>query len=148
MNLTRSSAIRLFKSKLSTRAQRTAFLASFIVIREAKRSRAHRKIELMSWSDDATAWDIAQQLGKIFQDNGDKVSSIERDLNRALLHAEKLPLTLYQEYSQRAVCSFVEALKDYETSNSLLFSAQDEGPKLVGWQPSSVVMRTLQRKVA
>ena len=38
------------------------------------------------------------------------------------------------EYADRATSSFVEALYDYERSNSLLFGDEDEGPKLGGWR--------------
>ena len=40
------------------RARRTAFVARFIVLRESKRTRAHRVIETMEWADQTTAGGI------------------------------------------------------------------------------------------
>lgn len=146
MKMTRSGVIRAVRSRIALRAQRTAFLARFIVLRESRRSRAHRKIEELEWTDETSARDLAESMLRIFQDNGDRPSMVERDIQRALSHAERLPFSLYQEYSARSTLSFVEALSDYERSNTLLFT-EEEGPRLVGWQPPGVIRRVLDRQV-
>ena len=59
--------------KMVNRARRTAFVARFIVLRESKRTKAHRIIEKMSWSDDTTAEELAMMFRQVFIENGDKV---------------------------------------------------------------------------
>ena len=44
------------------KARRTAFVARFIVLRESKRTRAHRVIEMMDWDDQTTAEDLMERF--------------------------------------------------------------------------------------
>ncbi len=125
------------------RARRTAFVARFIVLRESKRSRAHRVIELMEWKDEATAEEIAERFRAAFRSNGDKLSPVERDLRRALEHSRRSINFFIMEYEVRATLSFVEALEDYDRSNVLLFG-DDEKPRPSGWMlPSELRKRKM-----
>lgn len=114
-------------------ARRTAFVARFIVLRESKRTRAHRSVELMSWQHDTTAEELADRIRKEFKQNGDNMTPVERDLKRALAHASRSLNHFIHEYAQRASLSFIEALVDYEKSNILLFGG-DEQPRTGGWR--------------
>lgn len=77
--------------------------------------------------------------------------TVDRDLRRALAHADRLnPLKskekndiheshfslwpLIEEYNKRACSNFIEALFDYERSNKLLFGEEGDQPKLGGWR--------------
>jgi len=115
------------------RARRTAFIARFIVLREAKRSRAHRAIEKMTWQDYASAEDIAEHIRQLFIHNGDNMEPVERDIRRALAHANRSLNHFINEYAQRSTLNFYEALLDYEKSNTLLFGDDEEQPKVGGW---------------
>lgn len=115
------------------KARRTAFVARFIVLREAKRTRAHRVIELMGWEDLTSAEELCTRFRQVFIDNGDNMQPVDRDLRRALGHASRSLNYFISEYSQRATRNFIEALVDYERSNSLLFGS-DEQPKPGGWR--------------
>lgn len=126
------------------RARRTAFIARFIVLREAKRSRAHRTIELMEWSDSATTEDLYQQIRQIFVDNGDNMTPVDRDLRRAMAHSMRSLHYFIHEYSARSTASFIDALFDYERSNKLLFG-EDEQPKLGGWRLPSELSRMREK---
>lgn len=128
-----------FKSSaelIFVKARRTAFLARFIVLRESKRSRAHRKIEEMSWADSTTAEELAKSFYDIFVENNDNLENIERDIRRALEHSSRSIEHFVEEYLKRATTNFVDALEDYDRSNSLLFG-EDEQPKMGGWQLTS-----------
>lgn len=114
-------------------ARRTAFIARFIVLRESKRTRAHRLIEMCEWEDDTTAEELAQQFRKIFLENGDNMTPVDRDLKRAIAHSSRSLNFFISEYAARATTSFIDALYDYERSNSLLFG-NDEQPKPGGWR--------------
>ena len=119
------------------RAKRTAFIARFIVLREGRRSRAHREIERLCWSDEATAEDLYAVFKKAFVNNGDKLQPVERDLRRALEHAQYSADYFYAQYSERSTLSFEEALIDYVRSNNLLFGEEaDSGqaPRTGGWR--------------
>ena len=115
------------------RARRTAFVARFIVLREAKRTRAHRVIELMEWSEDTSAESLADQFRQVFIDNGDNMMPVDRDIRRALGHASRSLNHFVQEYATRATANFIDSLVDYERSNELLFG-QDDQPKPGGWR--------------
>lgn len=115
------------------RARRTAFVARFIVLRESKRTRAHRIIEMMDWSDETTAEELAAQFRDVFVKNGDNMTPVDRDINRALGHSSRSLNHFITEYSARATISFIDALWDYERSNVLLFGS-DEQPKPGGWR--------------
>jgi len=115
------------------KARRTAFVARFIVLREAKRTKAHRIIELMSWEDAASAEDLCARFRQVFVDNGDNMQPVDRDLRRALSHASRSLNYFISEYSSRSTANFIDALIDYERSNSLLFGS-DEQPKPGGWR--------------
>ncbi len=114
-------------------ARRTAFVARFIVLREAKRTKAHRTIEMMSWEANATAEDLAKRFREVFLANGDNMSPVDRDLRRAIAHASRSLSHFVEEYASRATCSFIDALHDYERSNKLLFGAEEQ-PKPGGWR--------------
>ena len=115
------------------RARRTAFVARFIVLRESKRSRAHRVIELMEWDDLASAEDLAARFREVFVENGDNLMPVDRDIRRALAHASRSLNHFVQEYATRATANFIDALFDYERSNTLLFGNEDY-PKPGGWR--------------
>ena len=114
-------------------ARRTAFIARFIVLRESKRTRAHRVIEMMAWEKGTTAEEISERFRQAFLENGDNMMPVERDLRRALAHADRSLNHFISEYVGRATYSFIEALLDYEKSNQLLFG-EDEYPKTGGWR--------------
>lgn len=125
------------------RARRTAFVARFIVLREGKRSRAHRKIEMLRWTPTTSAEELAATIREVFKQNGDKLGGVDRDLRRALGHATKTLSHFVREYESRCSVSFVEALYDYERSNELLFG-HDERPKPGGWR----MPHELEREIA
>lgn len=114
-------------------ARRTAFIARFIVLRESKRSRAHRKIEKLTWRRTTSAEELAETIRGIFRANGDNLVPVERDIVRALAHANRSVNHFIKEYCSRATDNFQEALLDYQRSNTLLFG-EDDQPKLVGWR--------------
>ncbi len=114
-------------------ARRTAFVARFIVLREARRTRAHRLIEKLSWHKETTAEELAEQFRKAFKENGDNMVPVNRDIRRALAHAERSINHFIGEYASRSTLNFVDALVDYERSNKLLFG-EDEQPKTGGWR--------------
>ncbi|MBN8548713.1 MAG: hypothetical protein J0M12_05320 [Deltaproteobacteria bacterium] len=122
------------------RARRTAFVARFIVLRESKRTRAHRVIEMMEWSDSTTAEELAAQFRQVFIDNGDNMTPVNRDINRALGHSSRSLNHFISEYSERATTSFIDALWDYERSNVLLFGSDDQ-PKPGGWRLPKELMK-------
>lgn len=115
------------------RARRTAFVARFIVLRESKRTRAHRVIEMMGWEDLTTVEELYERFRNAFVENGDNMVPVDRDLRRALAHSQRSLKFFVTEYSLRSTNSFIESLYDYERSNSLLFGA-DEQPKPGGWR--------------
>lgn len=116
-------------------AVRTAFVARFIVLREGRRSRAHRLIETMTWNDATTAEELYSRFRQAFLDNGDKLQPVDRDLRRALEHARCSVGHFINQYVGRSTKSFVEALEDYERSNKLLFGDDEqEAPRSGGWK--------------
>lgn len=121
-------------------ALRTAFVARFIVLREGRRSRAHRMIEQMEWATKTTADELANMFRQAFVQNGDKLQPVERDISRALVHAERSASYFREQYKTRATLNFRDALKDYVKSNSLLFGdAEDHAPRSGGWRLPSLV---------
>jgi hypothetical protein len=127
--------------KAILRARRTAFVARFIVLREGKRTRAHRVIELMDWEDLTTVEELAERFRQAFVDNGDNMVPVDRDIRRAMAHSHRSLKFFVSEYSLRSTRSFVEALVDYERSNQLLFGV-DEQPKPGGWRLPHELKRT------
>lgn len=128
------------------RARRTAFVARFIVLRESKRTKAHRVIEMMDWPDSTTVEELAQKFRQVFLDNGDNMTPVDRDLKRALAHASRSLNHFVQEYAARSTISFIDALYDYERSNQLLFGAEDY-PKPGGWRlPAELVKQRANGK--
>jgi hypothetical protein len=116
-------------------ALRTAFLARFIVLREGRRSRAHRLIEDLAWNENSTAYEVAELIRQSFIKNGDKLGPVERDIRRALQHAECSARYFADQYSERSTKSFREALVDYQRSNKMLFGEDpDEVPRKGGWR--------------
>jgi hypothetical protein len=122
------------------RARRTAFLARFIVLREGKRTRAHRSIELMEWWDLTTVEELAERFRGAFAENGDNMFPVDRDIRRAVSHSYRSIKFFVNEYAARASRDFVEALVDYERSNELLF-ADDDSPKPGGWRLPREIQR-------
>ena len=113
---------------------RTAFVARFIVLREGRRSRAHRVIERMEWDEETTAEALCARFREAFLTNGDKLQTVDRDLRRALDHARCSANYFVEQYLGRSCLSFKEALNDYERSNRLLFGeAPDAIPRSGGW---------------
>lgn len=119
--------------KMVIRARRTAFVARFIVLRESKRTRAHRAIEFLEWGDLTDVESLAATFRRAFEENGDNMVPVDRDLRRALAHSSRSLNHFIREYSTRATENFIDALFDYERSNALLFG-DDESPKPGGWR--------------
>ena len=119
-------------------ALRTAFVARFIVLREGRRSRAHRLIEQLEWTHGSTAQDLYQLFRQAFVQNGDRIGPVDRDLRRALEHAERSVDYFIDQYKGRATLSFRDALVDYRRSNQLLFGEDDQTdvvvPRSGGWR--------------
>lgn len=128
-----------------TRARRTAFVARFIVLRESKRSRAHRLIETMTWTDQTTAEELSEMVRQIFIDNGDNMAPVDRDIRRALAHANRSLNFFIQEYETRSTTNFIDALFDYERSNTLLFGSEDQ-PKPGGWRLPRELLKQVRSK--
>ena len=121
-------------------AIRTAFIAKFILLRENKRSKAHRSIEKLSWSKDISAKELYNRFREEFLKNGDKIIAVEKDLKRALIHAEGSASYFLNQYLLRECLSFKQALLDYERSNELLFgSPQSPNNKRKGWKLSTEI---------
>lgn len=120
-------------SPQETIAVRTAFVARFIVLREGKRTKAHRKIERMRWHPPTSARELALAFKLVFLENGDKAEPVDRDIRRALVHAERSHRFFSGEYAKRATETFVDALYDYERSNILLFGSP-AGGRPGGWR--------------
>ena len=121
-------------------ARRTAFVARFIVLREGKRTRAHRRIEQLKWEEITSAEELASHFRSIFEDNGDNLELVDRDIRRALAHASRSISFFVSEYLSRSTLNFVDALLDYERSNSLLFEEEDQ-PKPGGWRLPQELMK-------
>lgn len=116
-------------------ALRTAFIARFIVLREGRRSRAHRAIEELEWSSQTTAAELAKMIRQTFIANGDKLGPVDRDIRRALDHAECSARYFIDQYAGRSTLSFKQALLDYQRSNQLLFGdAGEPVPRKGGWR--------------
>jgi len=126
------------------KARRTAFVARFVVLRESKRTKAHRVIEMMEWSDDISAEELLQKFRDVFIQNGDNMMPVDRDLNRAIAHASRSLNHFVSEYAARATTNFIDALYDYERSNALLFG-NDEHPKPGGWRLPQELIKMKQR---
>jgi hypothetical protein len=115
------------------KARRTAFVARFIVLREGKRTRAHRVIEMMEWDELTTVEELAARFRQAFLDNGDSMMPVDRDLRRSLAHSFRSLKFFIAEYATRATSDFISALEDYGRSNELLFT-DDEQPRSGGWR--------------
>jgi hypothetical protein len=115
------------------KARRTAFVARFIVLREGKRTRAHRVLEMMEWDDLTTVEELAARFRQAFLDNGDSMMPVDRDLRRSLAHSFRSLKFFISEYAHRATSDFITALEDYGRSNELLFT-DDEQPRSGGWR--------------
>lgn len=116
-------------------ATRTAFLARFIVLREGRRSRAHRIIEALNWEEDTRAEEVYELIREAFIANGDKLEPVDRDLRRALEHAVRSVEYFIDQYVGRSTLNFVDALRDYHRSNQLLFGEDGgEAPRSGGWR--------------
>jgi hypothetical protein len=68
-----------------------------------------------------------------FTENGDRSEPVDRDIRRALLHAERSHKFFRNEYNKRSTYSFIDALLDYERSNVLLFGST-VGKRPGGWR--------------
>lgn len=131
--------------KALVRARRTAFIARFIVLREAKRTRAHRVIEMMEWQDLTTVEEVYERFRNAFLENKDSMGPVDRDMRRALAHADRSLTYFIREYDGRSTLSFIQALEDYGRSNTLLFGDEDQ-PKPGGWRlPKELIKLKNQR---
>jgi len=128
-------------------ARRTAFVARFIVLRESKRTRAHRRIEELKWNSDTSAEILSATVREIFLANGDSMESVDRDINRAMAHASRSISFFIDEYLSRSTTTFIDALFDYEASNQLLFGIDDQ-PKPGGWRLPNDLKREAKQKKA
>jgi hypothetical protein len=116
-------------------ALRTAFVSRFILIRESRRSRAHRLIEVMDWDYSSTAEDLYDMFRAAFVKNGDKLEAVDRDLRRALSHAYCSIEHFIGHYVNRSTTNFIDALEDYKKSNKLLLGEEvNKEIKSVGWR--------------
>ena len=122
-------------------ARRTAFIARFIVLRESKRTKAHRILEMMEWEASTSAEELAERFREVFVENGDNMARVDRDINRALGHANRMLKHFVNEYLNRATINFIDALYDYEQSNTLLFGTDDQ-PKPGGWRLPLELIKT------
>ena len=121
-----------FKQTLC-RAKRTAFVTRFIVLREKRRSRAHRLIEHLSWDQYSSAEEVAVMIRSVFKNSGESARSYEPDIRKALNYAKGLYFYFVPQYAERATNCFLDALVDYERSKDLLFS-REESPDCLGWR--------------
>jgi hypothetical protein len=126
------------------KASRTAFIARFIVLREGKRTKAHRRIEELCWDEFTTAESLSATIRQIFIENGDSMEFVERDIKRALAHSSRSISFFIEEYLVRATNSFVDALVDYDRSNSLLFQSEEQ-PRPGGWRLPSELKNEKKR---
>ena len=116
-------------------ALRTAFVSRFIVLREEKKSRAHRAIEKLEWSKEETASGLFTRFKEIFDSCKDDETHAERDLVKALEHAERSVDHFMEQYLGRATQSFADALRDHKRSNELLFgSGVSYVSSPIGWK--------------
>lgn len=125
-------------------ARRTAFVARFIVLREARRTRAHRKIEKLEWQRHTSAEELAEIFRRAYIENGDNMVPVNRDIRRALAHADRSINHFIGEYNSRSTLNFIDSLCDYERSNKLLFG-EDESPKAGGWRLIQELLRERNR---
>ena len=72
-------------------AERTAFVARFIVLREGRRSRAHRQIEQLCWEIETTAEDLYNpvSLGGGTSGNNDLLKKVAVNAAQGLLSQPK-----------------------------------------------------------
>ncbi|MCS6960896.1 MAG: hypothetical protein NZT61_00120 [Deltaproteobacteria bacterium] len=121
------------------RAQRTAFVSKFIILRETKISPAHTVIEMLTWEDKTTYLELANAFEKIFKVTG-RDKTYLKDIKKAIEHAKNLSIAFVNEYARRSGLSFLESLIDYEKSIFILF-----GPNylssIIGWCPASILAR-------
>lgn len=129
------------------RARRAAFVARFIVLREGKRTRAHRVIEMMQWEDLTSVEDLAHRFRQAFLDNGDNMVPVDRDLRRALAHSYRSLKFFISEYAHRATVDFIGALEDYGRSNELLFGAEEQ-PRSGGWRLPHELRKLKEKEAA
>lgn len=116
-------------------AMRTAFIARFIVLREGRRTKAHRALEHLRWDEKTTIEELYNLVRSAFVKNGDKMSPVDRDLRRALEHARCSAEYFAEQYINRNILSFEQALIDYHKSNILLFGEEDSfKPRSGGWR--------------
>ncbi len=127
-------------------AVRTAFVARFIVLREGRRSRAHRIIEELSWAPDTSAEELAEAIRAAFIQNGDKLEPVDRDIDRALVHAERSADYFLDNYVTRATDNFRDALVDYARSNQLLFGDESDVPRKGGWRVALVFANNVEEE--
>lgn len=129
------------------RARRAAFVARFIVLREGKRTRAHRAIEMMDWDDLTTVEELAHRFREAFIENGDNMMPVDRDLRRSLAHSYRSLKFFVAEYARRATLDFISALEDYGRSNELLFGAEEE-PRSGGWRLPQELKKIKEKTLA
>lgn len=128
------------------KARRTAFVARFIVLREGKRTKAHRAIELMEWEELTSVESLAARFRQAFIDNGDSMAPVDRDLRRALAHSYRSLKCFIVEYARRATTDFIGALEDYGRSNELLFT-DEEQPRSGGWRLPTELRKRVRARV-
>jgi hypothetical protein len=88
----------------------------------------------MAWEETATAYDLYIRFRNAFVENGDRLGPVDRDLKRALEHAERSVDYFIGQYCARAMLSFKDSLLDYRRSNQLLFGEDGEVPRKGGWR--------------
>ena len=101
----------------------------------------------MAWEDLTTVEELYERFRNAFIENGDNMMPVDRDLRRAFAHSNRSLRFFVSEYSVRSTNNFIEALHDYERSNSLLFGV-DEQPKPGGWRLPKELQRIKDGEVA
>ena len=99
----------------------------------------------MDWREQTTAEELSERFRQSFVANGDNMEPVERDIRRALAHANRSLNFFIQEYAFRSTLNFIDSLYDYEKSNALLFG-DDESPRMGGWRMPQELERQRDKK--
>lgn len=130
-------------------AHRTAFLARFIFLRSARKSRSHRIIEHLVWEHDTSTEELIDTIYKIFNLKKESLRTLDKDVKQALMHASRGIDPFIDEYLKRASSNFVGALCDFYHSNAILFTDDEEHPN-IGWRKPKDILaenKELQMKL-
>lgn len=115
--------------KMKVASTRAAFLSKFILLRENKKSKAHREIEKEFWGPEETAQDLYAKFLCIFEKYKD--NKAKEDLKASLKYAKTLIDYFVNQYSTRITLNFGDALRDYKRTHDLL---EENCLKPMGWK--------------